>query len=60
MDEQGGVAREFGVGGIPHSVLIDREGVIRYVHIGFGGKDELERQLTEELTGLVGDAGDGT
>ena len=60
MDEQGGVAREFGVGGIPHSVLIDREGVIRHVHIGFGGKDELERQLTEELTGLVGDAGDGT
>lgn len=58
MDEQGGVAREFGVGGIPHSVLIDREGVIRHVHIGFGGKEELERKLTEELTGLVADGGD--
>ncbi|MEE2680741.1 MAG: redoxin domain-containing protein [Planctomycetota bacterium] len=54
MDERGDVAKAFGVGGIPHSVLIDREGVIRHVHIGFGGKEALEKQLNEELEGLVG------
>ena len=53
MDEDGEVAKSFDVGGIPHSVLIDREGVIRHVHIGFGGKEALQKQLEEELRGLV-------
>ena len=34
LDEDAGVARRYGVYGIPASFFIDREGVIRAQHIG--------------------------
>ncbi|MAJ47472.1 MAG: hypothetical protein CBC35_09555 [Planctomycetes bacterium TMED75] len=53
MDSDGTAGKAFDVGGIPHSVVIDREGIIRHVHIGFGGKEALQEQLEEELTALT-------
>jgi len=49
-DADGTVSRAFRVSGIPHSVIIDREGVVRHVHVGFGpGLDKKLRGELEEL-----------
>ena len=53
MDEKGDIARLYKVNGIPHSVVIGRDGTIRNVHIGFGGAEKLEKQLTEELEAAI-------
>ena len=47
LDPQGEGGRAFGVRGIPHLAVIDRDGVVRHVHIGYdpGGADRLEREL---------------
>ena len=49
MDGKGDVARAYRVSGIPHSVVIGKDGKIKNVHIGFGGAEALEKQLREEL-----------
>jgi thiol-disulfide isomerase/thioredoxin len=48
LDSDGSVADQFGVSAIPHSVIIDKKGVIRYVHVGFDprtGEEELRKEL---------------
>lgn len=35
------VARDYGVSGLPLTVFIDREGVVRHVESGFGGAGPL-------------------
>ena len=55
MDEKGEVARMYGVNGIPHSVVIGRDGTIRNVLVGFGGAEKLEKELTEELEAALAD-----
>ncbi|MCH2146049.1 MAG: redoxin domain-containing protein [Phycisphaerales bacterium] len=49
MDDKGEIANKYGVSGIPHSVVIGKDGTILKVHIGFAGAAALEKQLTEEL-----------
>ena len=49
LDDNGSVAKDYGVNGIPHSVVIGADGRIRNVHVGFGGAKALEEQLTKEL-----------
>lgn len=46
-DPAGACPREFGVPGMPTSYLIDRKGVVRYVHNGFrdGEREELRRRI---------------
>ncbi len=51
LDRDGAVGAEYGVRGIPHTVIIDRDGIIRHVHVGF--LPGLEKQLKEELEALV-------
>ena len=53
LDADGGVSTLYGVSGIPHSIIIDKKGVVRHVHIGFGGADEYEKQLRKELEELI-------
>jgi thiol-disulfide isomerase/thioredoxin len=55
LDGDGEIATQFGVTGIPHSVLIDKKGVIRHVHIGFdpNAVDEYTSQLKSELEALL-------
>lgn len=45
------ILEAFGVGGVPHTVVIDATGVIRKVHVGFTPGDEkmLERELLAAL-----------
>jgi len=49
-DNTGQCPRAFGVKAMPSSYLVDREGVIRYVHLGFRpGHAEQLRQAIEQL-----------
>lgn len=41
--------KNYGVSYIPHLVLIDRAGVVRYATVGNEAKDELERQIIKLL-----------
>lgn len=51
FDPAGTLAERFNVIGMPTSVLIDRQGKIRYIHVGFLLKQraEYERQVRELL-----------
>lgn len=53
LDPGGKTATAYGVTGIPHSLVIDKKGVIRHVHIGFGGPEQFEAQLRKELNALI-------
>ncbi|GAB4385815.1 MAG: hypothetical protein Kow0022_13090 [Phycisphaerales bacterium] len=55
MDSDGAIANLYGVTGIPHSVIIDKTGVVRHVHVGFGGAEQYEAQLRQELDQLLKD-----
>ncbi len=50
-DPRGRLPREFGLETMPTSYLIDRDGVIRYVHKGFRKSDV--PQLRTKIAGLV-------
>ena len=47
------VGEKFGVSGIPHTVVIGRDGVISAVHVGFGpgGEKQLEKDIQVALGG---------
>jgi thiol-disulfide isomerase/thioredoxin len=50
LDPQARAGMAFGVSSIPHSVVIDKKGVVRKVHIGLApGLDQTLRQEIEEL-----------
>jgi thiol-disulfide isomerase/thioredoxin len=51
LDQDGAVAGLFRVRGIPQTVIVDREGIIRGVHVGFS--PNLKSQLTSELDALI-------
>jgi thiol-disulfide isomerase/thioredoxin len=55
LDKKGLTANSYGVSGIPHSVIIDKKGVVRHVHVGFGqeGVAEYKARLTSELDELI-------
>lgn len=45
LDQKNEVARKYGVRGIPHTVVIDPDGIIRMVEIGFGGKEHTTKAM---------------
>ena len=65
IDPSGQCPRDFGVRGMPSSYLVDRQGMIRHVHLGFrAGEAEkllaLVEQLLAEGAGSVAPAGGST
>ena len=50
-DKENKVSETYGVTGIPHTVIIDKKGVVRQVHIGL--IPNLEDQLTKELEAVL-------
>ena len=52
LDRDRQVGGAFKVKGIPHTVIIDRKGVIRHVHVGFssGMGDRLRTEVMKLLT----------
>ncbi len=56
MDAKGKAGQNFGVGPIPHSVIVSKDGVIEAVHIGIPADlEELRKQLKGELDKLIAD-----
>jgi len=51
LDTDGKAGAAFGVSDIPHTVIIDREGVVRHVHRGF--MPGMEAQLRKEIEILL-------
>lgn len=51
--DSGRVSTSYNVASIPHIVLIDRAGMIRFVHSGGASEDRLRREI-EELLGESG------
>lgn len=47
---RGGVSAAYGVHTLPHVVVVDRQGRLRYVHIGRGGGRALEDVVKRALT----------
>jgi peroxiredoxin len=52
LDGDGHIASLYGVGALPHLVVIDAEGVVRHVHLGSGPGSE--KRLAAELDALLG------
>jgi len=51
LDPDGSIAKQYLVEGIPQTVIIDQQGVVRRVHIGLSG--DLRERLSRELGELV-------
>jgi peroxiredoxin len=54
LDAKGKVSQKYGVGGIPHTVIIGPDGVIHSVEIGFGGKDATMKKLNTAIDQIKG------
>lgn len=54
MDLDAKVVASFGVSGIPTKFVIDKDGIIRFKSVGFGGNDE---ELVNEMTMMIELAG---
>lgn len=53
-DDDGRVGIDFGVYGVPETFIIDREGVVRYKHVGVLTPDIIETQIAPLLRRLQG------
>ncbi len=53
LDRDGELGKLFGAGAIPHTVLVDREGVIRHVHVG--ATPDLKQDLLGKIQALLAD-----
>jgi len=51
LDKDGKVAEAYKVEGIPQSVIIGKDGIVKVVHVGFGG--DLKNTLTAELDSIL-------
>jgi thiol-disulfide isomerase/thioredoxin len=53
LDTEDEVGELYGVRGIPHTVIIDKEGTVQVVHVGFSPdlKESLERDIESLLAG---------
>jgi peroxiredoxin len=51
LDHDGAVAKTYGVNGIPQSVIINKDGIVKVVHVGFA--PNLEEILPRELDAVL-------
>ena len=62
LDADALISRRYGVAGIPFTVIIDKEGIVRHVHVGAAAnleqtlRAELQELLTPSRTGNVSPA----
>ena len=54
LDPNGEITRRYKVQGIPHVVIIDREGIVQSIHVGVNPElGETEREFREEIEALI-------
>ena len=58
LDSDALISRRYGVAGIPFTVIIDKEGIVRHVHVGAAAS--LEQTLRAELQELLSSAKTGS
>jgi len=51
LDPEGKTAQLFGVNGIPHTVIIGKDGIIQTVHVGYS--PDMKQKFDEELDSLL-------
>ncbi len=51
--------QKLGASGLPALVVIDQDGNIRLIHIGYDGAERLERMLNGQIAALLGSAKEG-
>jgi thiol-disulfide isomerase/thioredoxin len=53
LDKDGSVAELYGVSGIPHTVIVGKDGTVQAIHVGYSpeNKDRLRRELNDLLAG---------
>ena len=56
LDKEGAAGNSFGVQGIPQTVIIGKDGVIKVIHVGFS--PNLKTQLTRELDNILAEKDD--
>lgn len=54
MDLDGRIGIDYGVYGVPETFIIDRNGIIRYKHIGPLSGDALEKKILPKIRELLG------
>ncbi|MDP6478907.1 MAG: redoxin domain-containing protein [Phycisphaerales bacterium] len=54
LDSKGKVSQKYGVGGIPHTVIIDPDGVVHSVEIGFSGVEATKKKLNAAIDQIRG------
>ena len=54
MDEGGKIANQYDADAIPQTVIIDRQGIVRFVHVGLSSN--LRERLSSELAELLAEA----
>ncbi len=54
LDTKGKVSQKYGVGGIPHTVIIDPNGMVHSVEIGFGGAEATKKKLNAAIDQIKG------
>ncbi len=50
-DSGGNITDVYGVQGIPTTYILDQEGIVRHVHVGFS--DSLEQTLAREIEAML-------
>jgi len=50
-DSGGSITDAYGVRGIPTTYILDQEGIVRHVHVGYSGS--LEQTLAREVEALL-------
>lgn len=51
LDRNGAIANKYGVTGIPQTVIIDKDGTIQVIHVGFN--PNIKQQMSGELDSLL-------
>jgi len=52
LDGKGKIAKQYKVGGIPHTVIIDPEGIVRSVEVGFGNKSATTKAVNSVIDAI--------
>jgi thiol-disulfide isomerase/thioredoxin len=53
LDPTGALGKVFDVGAIPTVVILDRQGVVRMVHVGYDPEADVRAVLTKEIDSLL-------
>jgi hypothetical protein len=48
------ISKAYGVGGIPHTVVIGPDGIVQLIEVGFMGKEHTEKAINGAIDKAIG------